>query len=204
MDNLITSGTSTTTYSTVPSTTPYLTVPSTTPYSTVPSTTTYLTVPSTTPYSTVPSTTTYLTVPSTTPYSTVPSTTPYSTVPSTTTSGATTTTSGQSTGKSISSLVEDLMGMFPNITPEQLTQLMNSGIDISKLMPSINNNGTVLSDKGINSQYRGPSTNILQKNYKGATNVYSPFLYYNKGTSEKFSSIKANDLKNISNSYLSL
>ena len=107
-----------------------------------------------------------------------------------TTSGATSTTSGQSTGKSISSLVEDLMGMFPNIKPDQLTQLMNSGIDISKLMPSINNNGTVLSDKGINSQYRGPSTNILQKNYKGATNVYSPFLYYNKGTTEKFTSTK--------------
>ena len=73
-------------------------------------------------------------------------------------------------------------------------------------MPSINNNGTVLSENGItgNSHYRGPSTNILQKNYKGATNIYSPFLYYNKGTSEQFLSVKANDLKNISNSYLPL
>ena len=84
------------------------------------------------------------------------------------------------------------MNMFPNITPEQLTQLINSGIDISSFMPSINNNGTVLSENGINvnSQYRGPSTNIIQKNYKGTTNIYSPFLYYNKGTTEKFTSIK--------------
>ena len=92
----------------------------------------------------------------------------------------------------MSDLIEDIMNMFPTITPEQLTQLMNSGIDISKLMPSINNNGTALSDKGINvnSKYKGPSTNIFQKNYKGSTNVYSPFLYYNKGITEKFTSIK--------------
>ena len=85
------------------------------------------------------------------------------------------------------------MRRFPNITPEQLTKLINSGININSLTPSINNNGTVLSDKGINvnSQYKyGPSTNIFQKNYKGTTNVYSPFLYYNKGITEKFTSIK--------------
>ena len=89
-------------------------------------------------------------------------------------------------------LIDDIMSLFPTITPEQLIELINSGIDINRLNPSIYNNGTVLSETGINinSQYRGPSTNILQQNYKGTTNVYSPFLYYNKGTTEKFTSIK--------------
>lgn len=89
-------------------------------------------------------------------------------------------------------LIDDIMSLFPNITPDELIELINSGIDINRLIPSIYNNGTVLSETGINvnSQYRGPSTNILQQNYKGTTNVYSPFLYYNKGTTEKFTSMK--------------
>ena len=103
-------------------------------------------------------------------------------------------------------LIDDIMRMFPDITPEQLSQLVNSGIDISSFMPGINNNGTNISNKGINvnSKYKGPSTNIYQKNYKGTTNIYSPFLYYNKGTTEKFSSIVANDLKNKTNDYYRL
>ena len=36
----------------------------------------------------------------------------------------------------------------------------------------------------------GPSTNIVQINFKGTSNIYSPYLYYNKGISEKFTSIK--------------
>ena len=39
---------------------------------------------------------------------------------------------------------------------------------------------------GLSSQLRGPATNIVQTNLTGTSNIYSPYLYYNKGSSEKF------------------
>ena len=85
------------------------------------------------------------------------------------------------------SLMADLIAKFPNITADQLAALINSGIDINNIAPTINN-GLVINDKGISidSKFRGPSTNILQHHYRGTTNVYSPYLYYNKATTEKY------------------
>ena len=118
-------------------------------------------------------------------------------------SPSTTFASPSTTSPNLIDLTAFFKSKFPNITPEQLAKLINSSNNINNLLPIINNNGTIISDKGIkiNSKYRGPSTNILQKDYKGATNVYSPFLYYNKGTSEQFSSVNANDVKNKTNDY---
>ena len=106
-------------------------------------------------------------------------------------SPSTTFASPSTTSPNLIDLTAFFKSKFPNITPEQLAKLINSSNNINNLLPIINNNGTIISDKGIkiNSKYRGPSTNILQKDYKGTTNVYSPFLYYNKGTSEKFTSV---------------
>ena len=116
---------------------------------------------------------------------------------STSTQGQTTSTQGQ-TYKSqiindIESLINDVKNMFPNITPIQLTDLLNSGVDIGKLLNknnqnvSCNKSETELNSRGIQLQNsKGPSTNIMQINFKGTSNLYSPYLYYNKATTEKF------------------
>ena len=36
---------------------------------------------------------------------------------------------------------------------------------------------------------KSPSTNIVQTHFNGTSNVYSPFLYYNKGLNEQFNSL---------------
>ena len=43
-----------------------------------------------------------------------------------------------------------------------------------------------LTSQGIamNSLYRGPSTNVVQTDFTGTSNIYSPYLYYNKGADE--------------------
>ena len=154
-------------------------------------TTTTLAATTTTPY--VPTTTPY--VPTTTPY--VPTTTPY--VPTTTSYQNPTTTNSSSTSStsssSIQSIINDITSMFPSLSQSEITNLINSGVDISSLMntssTSISNDSTRLSKTGINlsSQFKGPSTNVVQVDFKGTSNIYSPYLYYNKGINEKFESI---------------
>ena len=69
------------------------------------------------------------------------------------------------------------MPQFPVATPGMITDFLNNGVGIDYLTSQ---------GMGLNSSHRGPSTNIVQTNFSGTSNVYSPFLYYNKGSSEKF------------------
>ena len=95
-----------------------------------------------------------------------------------TTAGATSTTMG-ATSTTASTPTDSLKNMprMPVATPGMITNLLNNGIGIDYLTSQ---------GMGLNSAYRGPSTNIIQTNFSGTSNVYSPFLYYNKGSSEKF------------------
>ena len=70
-----------------------------------------------------------------------------------------------------------LMPQIPIATPGMITNLLNNGVGIDYLTSQ---------GMALNSAYRGPSTNIIQTNFSGTSNVYSPFLYYNKGSSERF------------------
>ena len=69
---------------------------------------------------------------------------------------------------------------LPQLSPSQTIALLNSGVNLD-----------TLTSQGIamNSAYRGPSTNIVQTNFSGTSNIYSPYLYYNKGVSEQFSGL---------------
>ncbi len=93
--------------------------------------------------------------------------------------------------KNIEGLMNDIKNMFPDISPSQLANLLNSGANIGELLNKRNPGDTIINSRGIHtSNTRGPSTNILQKNFKGTSNVYSPYLYYNKATTERFMSTK--------------
>ena len=67
---------------------------------------------------------------------------------------------------------------IPLISPSQTIALLNTGANVD-----------TLTAQGIamNSAFRGPSTNIVQTNFSGTSNIYSPYLFYNKGLSESFS-----------------
>ena len=43
-----------------------------------------------------------------------------------------------------------------------------------------------MSERGIhlNSKIKGPRTNLYQKNFSGTSNVYSPYLHYNKNNTD--------------------
>ena len=113
----------------------------------------------------------------------------------TTTNSQNPTTTNSSSILSIQSLINDITNKFPNLSQAVITKLISSGVDISTLMntgSTLNSNdSTRLSSTGINlgSQLKGPSTNIVQVDFKGTSNIYSPYLYYNKGINEKFESI---------------
>jgi len=79
-------------------------------------------------------------------------------------------------------VLNDVTQLFPNISSDTIISLLNSGVDLMKLYSDTN----YMSEKGMNfdSQMRGPSTNIYQKNFSGTSNVYSPYLYYNKNSNE--------------------
>ena len=78
---------------------------------------------------------------------------------------------------------------LPQISPSQTIALLNSGVNLD-----------TLSSKGIamNSAHRGPSTNIVQTNFTGTSNIYSPYLYYNKGVNEQFSGLTTDTNQNYS------
>ena len=76
---------------------------------------------------------------------------------------------------------------MPLISPSQTIALLNTGANVD-----------TLTSQGIamNSAFRGPSTNIVQTNFSGTSNIYSPYLYYNKGLSESFSGLTTDTGKN--------
>ena len=92
----------------------------------------------------------------------------------------------------IKSIINDVKNMFPNISPSQLTKLLNSGANIGDLLLNKKNtNDTIVNSRGIHlGNKTGPSTNIMEINFEGTSNIYSPYLYYNKATTEKFDSVK--------------
>ena len=66
----------------------------------------------------------------------------------------------------------------PQITTKQLVNVLNNGYNLNTLTSS---------GASMNSSYKTPSTNIVQTDFSGTSNIYSPYLYYNKGINEKFS-----------------
>ena len=150
-----------TTQSTMPTT------QSTMPTTTIPTTT----MPTTTmPTSTMPTTT----IPTTTmPTTTMPTTTmPISTMP--------TTQSTMSSTTKQSSISTMPTSNVPQITTTQLVNVLNNGYNLNTLTSS---------GSSMNSSYKTPSTNIVQTDFSGTSNIYSPYLYYNKGINEKFSGL---------------
>ena len=75
-------------------------------------------------------------------------------------------------------VINDITQLLPNLSSETIVSLLNSGVDLMKLYSDKN----YMSEKGMNfdSEMKSPSTNIYQKNFSGTSNVYSPYLYYNK------------------------
>jgi len=75
-------------------------------------------------------------------------------------------------------IINNITQLLPNISSETIVSVLNSGVDLMKLYSDKN----YMSERGMHfdSQLKGPSTNIYQKNFSGTSNVYSPYLYYNK------------------------
>ena len=158
----------------------YVPNPISTPASTPASTTTTSTIPPTT--STIPPTT------STIPPTTTTSTNPLSTMAqqsSTSTNPLSTYTMAQQSSTSTNPLstmaqqstTTSLNSTVPQITATQMVQLLNNGANLDTLTSS---------GLSMNAAYKAPSTNIVQTDFSGTTNIYSPYLYYNKGVNEKF------------------
>ena len=74
----------------------------------------------------------------------------------------------------------------PSITSSQIMDLLNNGMNINMLSSE---------GIGISTEMRGPTTNIVQTNLIGSSNIYSPFLYYNKGSTEKFNAMPSDIIK---------
>ena len=106
----------------------------------------------------------------------------------TTTQGATTTSQEATTTIPIT---EPTPTTTPTLSPSQLMALLNSGLN----METITSSGV-----GLSSMLRGPATNIVQSNLTGTSNIYSPFLYYNKGSNERFD-VSGNDYGRLYQSY---
>ena len=81
--------------------------------------------------------------------------------------------------------LNDYVTEYPNMSQESIMELIDKGVDIFKLLTKQENKNSI-SDRGIglNSDFKTPSTNIYQRNFSGTSNVYSPYLYYNKGSNE--------------------
>ena len=119
-------------------------------------------------------TTTGYSNPTTTGYSN-PTTTGYSNPTTTGYSNPTTTGSIPYTTQPV---MNDITQLLPNLSSETIVSLLNSGVDLMKLYADKN----YMTERGMHfdSEMRSPSTNIYQKNFSGTSNVYSPYLYYNK------------------------
>ena len=66
----------------------------------------------------------------------------------------------------------------PTFTLDKISTSINLNADIKSA-----NNGTLMNDNGILSlgSHKTPSSNIMQSDYTGSTNIFSPYLYYDKG-----------------------
>ena len=108
----------------------------------------------------------------------------------TTTTGSIPTTTG-SQPYTTQPILNDITQLFPNLSSDTIVSFLNSGVDLMKLYSDKN----YMSEKGMNfdSEMKNPSTNIYQKNFSGTSNVYSPYLYYNKNSND-------NELSNEMNS----
>ena len=106
-----------------------------------------------------------------------PTTTGYSNPTTTGYSNPTTTGSIPYTTQPV---MNDITQLLPNLSSDNIVSLLNSGVDLMKLYSDKN----YMSEKGMHfdSEMRSPSTNIYQKNFSGTSNVYSPYLYYNKNS----------------------
>ena len=189
---------------TIPTTTlPTTTLPTTTlPTTTLPTTTLpTTTLPTTTlPTTTLPTTT----LPTTTlPTTTLPTTTqPTTTLPITTTTtrafcNSTEVTKNHSLMDNLSSdmsmLMKDIQSNIPRISSAHVIDLVNSGMNINTLIPSFSDSkrdSDSDSDSDAIYKYQYPSIEIDEVNFNGSSNVYSPYLYYDKNILERFDSVK--------------
>ena len=133
----------------------------------------------TNPITTIIQTTTTTTPPTTTNNITTP-TTPTTTNNITTTTPPTTTNNITTTTKPTSkptSTPTTTSNASVQLLPDRVIDLLNGGMNLN-----------ILSSDGImyNPSNGGPTTNIIQTDYTGTSNIYSPYIYYNKGVSEKF------------------
>jgi hypothetical protein len=79
-------------------------------------------------------------------------------------------------------VINDITQLFPNLSSETIVSFLNSGVDLMKLYSDKN----YMKEKGMNfdSEMSNSSTNIYQKNFSGTSNVYSPYLYYDKNSKD--------------------
>ena len=70
----------------------------------------------------------------------------------------------------------------PQITTTQLVNVLNNGYGSYLDTDMITSDGI-----SMRNAYKGPSTNIVQTDFSGTSNIYAPYLYYNKGINEQFS-----------------
>ena len=85
----------------------------------------------------------------------------------------------------VKTLIKDIQNMVPDISSSQSVDLVNSGLNINNLVPTLSNSYDTLSsydDLSFNG-YSYPSTNVYQTDFNG-TNNFSPYLFFNKNSSE--------------------
>ena len=86
-------------------------------------------------------------------------------------------------------LMRDIQSNIPRISSAHVIDLVNSGIDINTLTPSFIETSRD-SNGNTNYKYQDPSIEINEVEFGGSSNVYSPYLYYDKNSLEKFDSVK--------------
>jgi hypothetical protein len=129
------------------------------------------------------------------------------TQPQTTNSSSTSTTSQNPipTVTSSGSIMSDIMSKFPQLTAEQVTSLLNSGINLLSLMgrSDVSNPNESVSSSGVkmSNQYKTPQSNIIQTDFSGTSNIFSPFLYYNKNSGEAFTNVQKTTKYDVDNFY---
>jgi len=85
----------------------------------------------------------------------------------------------------VKALIKDIQTIVPDISSSQSVDLVNSGLNINNLVPTLSNSYDTLTFNG----YSYPSTNVYQTDFNG-TNNFSPYLFFNKNSSENFDSLK--------------
>ena len=111
----------------------------------------------------------------------------------TTTTAATTTTSANTATTSNNSIL-------PTLSPEQIAALLNSGVNLNSLM-SGNSQSVTAKGTNMSSRYMTPNSSIVQTGFSGTSNIFSPYLYYNKnmGESESDTTSAGESFDNVGN-----